>query len=80
MKDNLTIAGLIVNMIGCGMLYLDSARVSSSISVAGPRLGYENDEEKAKFKDRLILWWGRLSIIVIGIGFGLQVAAFHFEN
>jgi hypothetical protein len=54
MRDILTIIGLFINMCGCAMLYFDSARVSASISVAGPRLGYEEDEKKAKFKDCVI--------------------------
>jgi hypothetical protein len=78
MKDALTIAGLFINMLGCVMLYLDSARVSRCISVAGPRLGYEADEERAKFKDALISWWGRISIVVVGLGFAVQIAAFCF--
>jgi hypothetical protein len=62
------------------MLYLESARVSRSISVAGPRLGYEEDEDHAKFKDALISWWGRAAIVVVGVGFLVQVVAFRFPE
>jgi hypothetical protein len=79
MRDILTIIGLFINMCGCAMLYFDSARVSASISVAGPRLGYEEDEKKAKFKDCVIAWWGRASIAVVGLGFAVQIAAFIFN-
>jgi hypothetical protein len=78
MRDLLTVIGLIINMCGCCMLYFDSARVSSSISVAGPRLGHETDEVRAKLKDSLIAWWGRVSIAVIGLGFAFQLVAINF--
>lgn len=80
MRDTLTVIGLLVNMLGCCMLYLDSARVSSSISVAGPRLGRETNERSANFKDTIIAWWGRASIVVIGLGFALQIAAIQFSD
>lgn len=80
MRDALTILGLFINMCGCGMLYLESARVSRSISVAGPRLGNEEDEDRAKFKDTLISWWGRAAIVVVGVGFLVQVVAMRFPE
>ena len=80
MRDALTILGLFINMCGCGMLYLESVRVSRSISVAGPRLGYEEDEDRAKFKDALISWWGRAALVVVAIGFAVQMAAISFTE
>jgi hypothetical protein len=80
MKDAITIAGLFINVLGCFMLFADSARVSRSISVAGPRLGHEADDKRARFKDALIAWWGCASIVVIGIGFALQICAFYFSE
>lgn len=80
MRDALTILGLFINMCGCGMLYLESARVSRCISVAGPRLGHEPDEDRAKFKDDLISWWGRAAIVVVAIGFAVQVAAISLNE
>ena len=77
MKDLIAIAGLVMNMAGCGMLYLDAVRVSARISPGGIFLGEDMTEEDSKQKARLLTLWSRGGFMFMGLGFALQILAIY---
>lgn len=75
MKDVLTVSGLVVNILGCGILYLESARISARIPSGG--LVISEEDGGSDERDGLRSWFGRLGFLMLGIGNALQILAIY---
>ena len=61
------IAGLVINFLGCVLLFVDSLRVSSAITEEGPRLGFVGI-----WKWRGFNWFARVGFALLSLGMCLQ--------